>query len=217
MAGHLSRHIEYLSYPIQGASNLNNIQDTSINGIDITSAAEKLGISVEAARKRVQRGSLQGYKVDGRWYIILDKQDTLDRTIKDSVQDNVQDCPDTEYQSVQTYKELVKSLQNEISFLRQELSARTEENRRKDHIIAGLAQRIPELPMPNEPLNSNEQLKQDLVDIIQAEVAATQQQINEQERKAEERDRQLMETLRALQQKAGQEKKKKSWWLFGIK
>jgi hypothetical protein len=43
---------------------------------------------------------------------------------------------------------LVDSLEEQISFLRTELVTRNEELRRKDHIIAALTERIPELPAP---------------------------------------------------------------------
>ena len=43
---------------------------------------------------------------------------------------------------------LVKSLEEQVSFLRAELLSRNEELRRKDHIIASLTDRIPELPAP---------------------------------------------------------------------
>src|SRR5215207_8739396 len=41
---------------------------------------------------------------------------------------------------------LVAHLQDEVTFLRGELEARTEELRRKDHLLAAALERIPELP-----------------------------------------------------------------------
>jgi len=40
-------------------------------GVPVSHAAAILGISVAAARKRVQRGSLRSYKVDGQWMVVL--------------------------------------------------------------------------------------------------------------------------------------------------
>jgi len=40
-------------------------------GVPVSQAAAILGISVAAARKRVQRGSLRSYKVDGQWMVVL--------------------------------------------------------------------------------------------------------------------------------------------------
>jgi len=40
-------------------------------GVPVSQAAAILGISAAAARKRVQRGSLRSYKVDGQWMVVL--------------------------------------------------------------------------------------------------------------------------------------------------
>ncbi len=41
-------------------------------GLGVVQAASRLGISVDAVRKRLRRGTLSAYKVDGEWRIILD-------------------------------------------------------------------------------------------------------------------------------------------------
>lgn len=111
----------------------------SDQGIEINAAAKILGISIDAARKRVQRGLLPAYKESGRWYVVLSDQDIMSKTDSQTQQDSPEDVQ-------QENPALVEVLRDEIAFLRQELAARTEENRRKDHIIAGLTQRIPGLP-----------------------------------------------------------------------
>jgi hypothetical protein len=40
-------------------------------GIPLSEAALRLGIAVEAVRKRIRRGSLDAVKVDGRWHVLL--------------------------------------------------------------------------------------------------------------------------------------------------
>ena len=40
-------------------------------GVPVSQAAAILRISVAAVRKRVQRGSLRSYKVDGQWMVVL--------------------------------------------------------------------------------------------------------------------------------------------------
>jgi hypothetical protein len=47
---------------------------------------------------------------------------------------------------------LVATLEEQVSFLRAELVTRNEELRRKDHIIAALTERIPELEAPRDPV-----------------------------------------------------------------
>jgi hypothetical protein len=46
---------------------------------------------------------------------------------------------------------LVQVQHDDIEFLRRELETRTEEIRRRDSIIAALAQRLPEIEAPSEP------------------------------------------------------------------
>ena len=78
---------------------MDDVQDT----VDIPTAAGRMGITPEAVRKRIARGTLPATKQDGRWYVVLDGQDgqgpaswtgrpTPDGI--DSVQDAVQDDKD---------------------------------------------------------------------------------------------------------------------------
>lgn len=45
------------------------------DGTPLAEAAALLGLSPEATRKRLQRGTLDGYKVDNQWYVVLPRQD----------------------------------------------------------------------------------------------------------------------------------------------
>ncbi len=108
--------------------------------LTVAQAADRLGVKEQAVRKRIQRGTLVHDKdEDGRVYVYLDPRNQADGT------GNGTDT-DTEIDT------LVQSLQDQIEYLRAELQRRgethVEEARRKDTIIAQLAQRIPELPAP---------------------------------------------------------------------
>lgn len=61
------------------------------DGIPIADAAARLGLSAEAVRKRLQRGTLAGYKdADGGWFVVLsDKQKPSGR--QDTVRTKRQD------------------------------------------------------------------------------------------------------------------------------
>jgi len=88
--------------------------------LTIAQAADQLGISVDAMRARVKRGTVATEREGGRVYVLLD-----------TAQDTAQDAP-----RVDESNALTSQLREEIAYLR-------EENRRKDHIIAGLVERIP--------------------------------------------------------------------------
>ncbi len=114
----------------------------------VQEAARRLGVKEDAIRKRLQRGTLKHEKdpKDGRVYVHLDaSQDGS----QDASQDTAEDA---------SYDALVETLRDQVSYLKaviqtrdHELEARTEELRRKDHIIAALTERIPELEAPASP------------------------------------------------------------------
>jgi predicted ArsR family transcriptional regulator len=121
--------------------------------ITVQEAARRLGVKEDAIRKRMQRGTLQHEKdpKDGRVYVHLD-------ATQDGSQDTAQDTSEDA-----SYDALVETLRDQVSYLKaviqtrdHELEARTEELRRKDHIIAALTERIPELEAPREPRESTE-------------------------------------------------------------
>ena len=124
------------------------------NRVTVADAAQLLGLSAEAVRMRIKRGTLASEKVGGTVYVLLESD--LTHTGTDQTGDQT-----TDQTSVLTVDQtaLVDALQAEVQFLREELQRReevhTEENRRKDTIIAQLTQRIPELEAPPEPRESS--------------------------------------------------------------
>lgn len=102
--------------------------------VDLQTAAELLGISSDAVRKRAKRGTIP-YEtgVDGKLYVWVDEVASPGET--DDYPREAGDHRD----------DLLEELRDQVAFLRRELEARTEETRRKDHIIMSLTQRVPEL------------------------------------------------------------------------
>ena len=132
--------------------------------VPLQEAAHRLGIREELVRQRIYRGKLQGRKIDGRWYVVVpddktggDNSKTAPAELSPQEQDGARHGDGT-FDAVRT---LFESQQQQITFLQGELTARTEELRRKDIIIADLTQRLPQLPgmteMPTErtPERSN--------------------------------------------------------------
>ena len=100
----------------------------------IAEAAEVLGITRDAVRKRIHRGTLPAEKMDGEWVVALpDSGQDAGGTVKDSGQDTGKTERDA----------LVDYLRSENDRLWRELDARTEEILRRDHIIAGFQRQLP--------------------------------------------------------------------------
>jgi excisionase family DNA binding protein len=106
--------------------------------LTVAEAAGRLGVSQDAVRKRIKRGSIRYERdEDGRVYVYLDASETT--------QDKTEDAsPDT------STEKLIRTQEAEIEFLRRELHNRTEEIRRRDVIISQLTSRIPEIEAPRE-------------------------------------------------------------------
>src|SRR5829696_7388033 len=111
--------------------------------VTVSEAAARLGITPDAVRQRIRRGTIEYEKTaDGRYYVYLTPHDGR----RDGVQDGVQ-------------KALIERLHDENEWLRREVE-------RKDTIIMQMAQRIPELEParegPPEPRESPETASQEM-------------------------------------------------------
>jgi excisionase family DNA binding protein len=112
----------------------------------VTEAAEVLGVTQSAIRKRIQRGTIPWDKdTEGRVYVYVDpfedRPETRDSESRDSV-------------SGQSRDELLEAYKEQVEFLRQELE-------RKDTIIMSLTQRIPELESISEPREAPERVSEE--------------------------------------------------------
>jgi excisionase family DNA binding protein len=98
-------------------------------------AAERLGVSTEAIRGRIRRGTMRHERVGGRVYVLLPTEQTTDQAADQS--------------------ELVEELRRQNEYLR-------EENRRKDHLLAAALERIPpQIEAPQEPRESPETVEEE--------------------------------------------------------
>jgi len=119
-------------------------QTPSGNRVSVYEAAKVFGVTVDAIRKRIQRGTIPHERDDdGRVWVLMDAS-----SIKP---DNVQDIYRT------ASDELVDELREQINHLREILREEQDARRRADAIIAqltranaGLATLVPELEAPSE-------------------------------------------------------------------
>src|SRR5918997_4519510 len=126
----------------------------------VQEAAAALGITVEAVRGRMHRGKYGREKAeDGRVYVVL-TPDQLANVGERSDEHSEERSAHVRERSGGS-SELVEELRDHVAFLRAELEARNkeihrreeehrEEARRKDTVIAQLAQRIPDLETSRE-------------------------------------------------------------------
>ena len=115
--------------------------------LTVQEASAALGITVDAVPGRLKRGTLESVKEeDCTAYVLLE----------DSHQDADQSHSQSQLGSDQS--QLVDHMQDQIDYLRRQLEVWQEEARRKNHIIAALTERIPELEpardAPTEPPES---------------------------------------------------------------
>ena len=120
--------------------------------LTVHEAAEALGTSTDAVRMRARRGTLRSEKGDdGRVYVYVDPSVEEPNADEPSVKSNVQG---------EGYAELVEDLRDQVGYLRDQLSTRDEELRRKDHLLAALVQRVPELEAPQEFPESSQPVRE---------------------------------------------------------
>jgi hypothetical protein len=96
--------------------------DSKQDSVDLTTAARQLGLSVAILRKRLQRGSIAGFKAaDGSWRVVLDSPGQTGG--------HRLDTPGPDHAA------LVAALLADIQFLRAQLQARDDEIQRRDEEI----------------------------------------------------------------------------------
>jgi hypothetical protein len=129
--------------------------------VTVYEAADILGVTVDALRKRIQRGTIpHERRDDGRVYVLLDASSTLQHEVQDGYQTS---------SSSASRDEMVESLQEQVRYLREILNEERDARRRADMIIAqitqtnaALASRVPELEPAQEPRESSQTASEDL-------------------------------------------------------
>ena len=100
----------------------------------VPEAAERLGVTQDAVRKRIHRDAIQWEQdEDGRYYVWIDPNDTT-RTTRNTFRATQDDT------SRDTY---IDALKFQVDILQRELEDRKEEARRYQHLLAAALERIP--------------------------------------------------------------------------
>jgi hypothetical protein len=128
-----------------------------MDALTIPVAAERLGLTSDAVRMRLKRGTLAGRKVEGRWVVLVPRanDDPTGTEREESRPETATQRPThREGEHPNATRELIDRLLSENAYLRATLDAEIEARRRADHLVAGLMERLPELAatmeMPQE-------------------------------------------------------------------
>ncbi len=125
---------------------------TSRRTVTVAEAAEILGVSVEAVRGRIKRGTLEAERRDEGVFVYLD----ADQPTTGRDQSTNQSTDQGAYQTVSA-AEFIEEMRDRIHDLREQLASERRANEENRRIIAALTQRIPEIEAPSqEPRESPE-------------------------------------------------------------
>ena len=123
--------------------------DSTGNGMGlfpVTEASNILGISTEATRQRIKRGTLPTERdEEGNVFVLLK------RTTADSTRTDANGTYDGTHTNANCTDDGTDDKERLIEFLRDQLREEREANRENRRIIAGLVQRVPELESVREP------------------------------------------------------------------
>jgi hypothetical protein len=104
--------------------------------VSVYEAADILGVTVDALRKRISRGSIPHERDDdGRVWVLMDAAS------------KVHDIDQEPYRTVSAL-EFIEEMRGRIDDLREQLAAERRANEENRRIIAALTQRIPEIEAP---------------------------------------------------------------------
>jgi excisionase family DNA binding protein len=116
--------------------------------LTVTEAAEVLGISGDAVRSRIKRGTLTTVREGGRVFVVL----------------GATDRPTAQAQPTHAPGEdrLYQEMQERIRYLESQVEEEREARRRADTLLARLMDRLPELEAPPEPSGSPETAEEEI-------------------------------------------------------
>jgi hypothetical protein len=117
--------------------------------LTVPEAAEALGISGDAVRSRIKRGTLTTVREGGRVFVVLGGAD----------RPNAQAQPT----SVPSEDRLYQEMQARIRYLESQVEEEREARRRADTLLARLMDRLPELEAPPEEREASETVEEEPV------------------------------------------------------
>jgi hypothetical protein len=105
----------------------------------VPEAADRLGLSLDAVRSRIKRGTLPTEREDGRVYVLVG-----DVGGDQGATDQATDQPPNQ-------GELVAELREQVSYLRDQLRREQDAHAEARRLLAGALERIPAIEAPETP------------------------------------------------------------------
>jgi hypothetical protein len=121
-----------------------NQPDSTNQRVTVPEAAELLGITAEAVRMRVKRGTLRSERQGGRVFVLLGQSQPTEQPT---------DRPDEP-------NALISQMQGRIDSLERQLEEAAERDRENRRIIAALTSRIPAIEAPQEATEAAETVEE---------------------------------------------------------
>jgi flagellar motility protein MotE (MotC chaperone) len=116
----------------------------------VAEAADALGITVDAVRSRIKRGTIDHVRAGGRVYVLLGDDEGRPGHDQDTDQGGDQGTTAPEDRTAEL-----------IATLREQLQAERQAHAEARRIIAGLVERIPALEAPSEARESSETVEEE--------------------------------------------------------
>jgi hypothetical protein len=118
--------------------------------LTVTEAADALGVTVDAVRSRVKRGTIAHEREGGRVYVLLYADEARPGRAQDTDQVGDQGVGQPEDRTAEL-----------IATLREQLAAERQAHAEARRIIAGLVERIPAIEAPQEAADAAETVEQE--------------------------------------------------------
>jgi len=116
---------------------------TSRRRVTVAEASEILGVTVEAVRGRIKRGTLDHERDSGAVYVLLDAD-------QPSTGHQPDDDQATDQSRLAAREEIEDELRDRIRYLERQVEEEREARRRADLLLSQLMDRVPQLEAPRE-------------------------------------------------------------------
>jgi hypothetical protein len=112
--------------------------DQATGRLSVPEAAEAMGITADAVRSRIKRGTLPTVREGGRVFVVVDAA----KLGRPTAQAHPTDRPGDD--------RLYREMQERVRYLERQIEEEREARRRADTLLARLMDRLPELEAPSE-------------------------------------------------------------------